>query len=118
MSYYGGHSPPPTQYSPSLQRCRRSSLSPLPAPDIIPPSERDGASTVSHGRTLAGRCGHIFLLLLPDELLGELLVVLADDDPQDAVSVAFTCRQLFAQAHMNVSCFSVGRLIPVAPFHH
>lgn len=57
------------------------------------------------------------LLLLPDELLGELFVVLANDDPRDAVALAFTCRQLFAVARTDVSRFSVGHLFPVAPFH-
>lgn len=57
------------------------------------------------------------LLLLPDELLGELFVVLANDDPRDAVALAFTCRHLFALARTDVSRFAVDHLFPVEPFH-
>lgn len=56
------------------------------------------------------------LLLLPDDVLVEVLVVLANDDPQDAVALGVTCRHLFAMAARSVARFSVRRVFPVEPF--
>lgn len=57
------------------------------------------------------------LLFLPDELLGDLLGVLAEDDPADAAALGVTCRHLLALARTDVSRFSLRRVFPVAPFH-
>lgn len=57
------------------------------------------------------------LLFLPDELLGDLLVVLADDDLNDALALGVTCRRLLALAQTDLSRFYLRRVFPVAPFH-
>lgn len=57
------------------------------------------------------------LLLLPDELLGDLLAIVAEDDPIDALALGVTCRRLFALARTDLSHFCLRRVFPVAPFH-